>query len=658
KTVSVPLGGDRTYEPDENFVVNLSSPGDATIADGQGQGTIVNDDPLPAITLLDANGSESAAATGGAVSMGVRLSNASSLPVTVGYATADGSANAGSDYAAASGTVTFAPGETQKSITLTILDDALDEAVEEFFVNLSGPTDATVEDGQAICHVFDNDGPAVSVNDVSITEGHGGGRAATFTLSLSAPSPQAVFVRAATANGTAVSNAFPADFQSANRTVAFTAGSTTAAFTVNVNGDSMIEPDETFFVNLSQPSDCTIADGQGVGTIVNDDVTSVHFSASEMSVNEADGSVQATVTRVGDTSGSFQVTYATFDSTASERSDYTAAFGTLLFGPGETSKTVTVFITDDALVENPESFFMVLRGPDGGVTNQPSQLSVTINSNDASNGPNPVDDSTFFVRQHYRDFLNRDPDPAGLAFWVGEIEQCGADAQCREVKRINVSAAFFLSIEFQNTGYLVERMYKAAFGDATGVSRLTGLPVEIPVPVIDRPNFLAESLILRDGVVVNVGDWEQRLEANKNSFALILVQRQRFKDRHPTTLTPAAFVAALNQNTGGSLTQAEADALVAEFGGAADTADTSRRASVLRKVAENAEFDRRERNRAFVLMQFFGYLQRNPHASPDTDHTGWDFWLSKLNQFNGNFLQAEMVKAFISSDEYRKRFGQ
>jgi hypothetical protein len=658
KTISVPIAGDRTYEPDETFFVNLTNPGDATIADGQGQGTILNDDPLPAISILNAVGSETTVPSGGTATLSVRLPNPSSLPVTVDYATADGNATAGSDYVAASGTLTFAPGETEKNVTISILDDTVDEVYEEFLVNLSNPTNATIEDGQASCQIIDNDGPAVSIGDVSVVEGQGRSTLATFTLSLSAPSPQTVAVTARTANGTAVANAFPSDYQSANRPVAFNPGTTTASFTVIVNGDLVIEPDETFFVNLSQPIDCTIADAQGVGTITNDDVTSVQFSTSDMSVNETDGSIQVTVMRVGDTSGSISAVYGTFDSSASERSDFNAAFGTLRFGPGETSKTITVFITNDALLENPETFFVVLGGTEGGATNQPSVLSITINSDDATNGPNPINDSTFFVRQHYRDFLNRDPDPSGLAFWTGEIEQCGANAQCREVKRINVSAAFFLSIEFQNTGYLVERMYKAAYGDTTGNTRITGQNVSILVPNIRRSDFLTDAAALRENVVVNVGDWERQLEANKNAFTLVFVQRQRFRDAYPLSLTPAAFVAKLNANTGGALTQAEVNALATEFGGAADTSDETKRASVFRKVAENAEFDRRERNRAFVLMQFFGYLQREPNTAPDVDHTGWSFWLDKLNQFGGDYIAAEMVKAFIQSDEYLKRFGQ
>jgi Tol biopolymer transport system component len=263
-------------------------------------------------------------------------------------------------------------------------------------------------------------------------------------------------------------------------------------------------------------------------------------------------------------------------------------------------------------------------------------------------GVNPIDDPQFFVRQHYLDFLGREPDPAGFAFWTNEITACGTDVGCTEGKRINVSAAFFLSIEFQTTGYLVERMYKAAYGDSTDA------PTGLAVPVVRSAELVADSALVGQGVVVNSPGWEQQLEANKRAYALAFVQRQRFTDAYPTSMAPAAFVAKLNENTGGALTQAEVDALVAELS-ADQTAEG--RASVLRKVAENTEVGRREQNRAFVLMQYFGYLRRDAEAAPDTNHAGYHFWLQKLERFQGNYVEAEMVKAFISSTEYRARFG-
>ncbi|MBV9927911.1 MAG: DUF4214 domain-containing protein [Acidobacteria bacterium] len=259
-------------------------------------------------------------------------------------------------------------------------------------------------------------------------------------------------------------------------------------------------------------------------------------------------------------------------------------------------------------------------------------------------GQNLSDNSQFFVAQHYRDFLSREPDQSGLNFWTNEIESCGSNAQCREVKRINVSAAFFLSIEFQQTGYLVYRLYKSAYGNIAGT----------PVPVRFQ-QFFPDTQEIGRNVVVGVGNWEAQLEANKQAFALKFVQRAEFLARYPRTLSPTQFVDTLNTNAGGVLDANERQNLINEL--TANNTDAGR-ASVLRKVAEDADLVAAEKNRAFVLMQYFGYLRRNPDDTPDADFTGYNFWLSKLNQFNGDYIAAEMVKAFITSTEYRQRFGQ
>ncbi len=261
-------------------------------------------------------------------------------------------------------------------------------------------------------------------------------------------------------------------------------------------------------------------------------------------------------------------------------------------------------------------------------------------------GQNLADNSTFFVAQHYRDFLSREPDTSGLNFWVNEIESCGANAACREGKRNNVSAAFFLSIEFQETGYLVYRLYKSAFGNLAGA----------PVPVRFQ-QFFPDTQEIGRGVVVGLGEWQTQLEANKQAFALKFVQRAEFVARHPTSLTPAQFVDALYANAGVAPSAADRQAAINEFGGAANTADAAARARALRRVAENAALVQQELNKAFVLMQYFGYLRRNPNDAPDADFTGYNFWLAKLNEFGGNYIAAEMIRAFLTSAEYRQRFG-
>ncbi|HYW69900.1 MAG TPA: MBG domain-containing protein, partial [Pyrinomonadaceae bacterium] len=286
--------------------------------------------------------------------------------------------------------------------------------------------------------------------------------------------------------------------------------------------------------------------------------------------------------------------------------------------------------------------------------NSLSPFAVVTNLNPTTT--NEIDDQNRFVGQHYLDFLDRPSDPTGQAFWVGTITSCGSDQNCIAVKRINASAAFFMSIEFQQEGYLVERAYKAAYGDTTGTSTLNG-DHQMTVPIVRLGQFLDDSAEVGQGVVVNQGNWEQQLNTNKDAFTLDFVQRQGFIDAYPTTLTPIALVNKLFTNTGVTPTANELATAIGRFSGASDSSDTTARAKALRDVAENSTFTKNEMNRAWVLMEYFGYLRRNPNEGQDTDYTGYDFWLTKLNQFNGDFVQAEMVKAFVSSREYRQRFG-
>ncbi|MGH9871412.1 MAG: DUF4214 domain-containing protein [Pyrinomonadaceae bacterium] len=263
--------------------------------------------------------------------------------------------------------------------------------------------------------------------------------------------------------------------------------------------------------------------------------------------------------------------------------------------------------------------------------------------------PSPIDDADYFVQEHYRDFLDRSADASGLAFWTNEITSCGTDPGCIEVKRINVSAAFFLSIEFQETGYLVYRMYKSSYGNLAGA----------PVP-ITLSEFLPDTREIGQGVIVNQPGWEQVLENNKQAFTSEFVQRSRFTSAFPTSLTPAAFVDALFTNAGVTPAATDRTAAINEFGSATSTSDTAARGRALRRVAENSMLAQQEFNKAFVLMQYFGYLRRNPDDPPEPglDFNGYNFWLAKLDQFNGNFVQADMVKSFLVSSEYRSRFGQ
>src|SRR5437660_820385 len=223
--------------------------------------------------------------------------------------------------------------------------------------------------------------------------------------------------------------------------------------------------------------------------------------------------------------------------------------------------------------------------------------------------------------------------------------------ECQNLKhsiRVDTSAAFFLSVEFQQTGYLVYRTYKAAYGN---------LP-NTPVPI--RFNeFLPDTQQIGHGVVVNQTGWETVLENNKQALTSEFVQRPRFIASYPVSLTPQQFVDTLFANAGLTPSETDRAAAINEFGSAMTTSDTTARARALRRVAENSDLERQEFNPAFVLMQYFGYLRRNPNDAPEAtlDFQGYNFWLNKLNQFNGDFAGAEMVRAFLISTEYRHRFG-
>jgi hypothetical protein len=269
-----------------------------------------------------------------------------------------------------------------------------------------------------------------------------------------------------------------------------------------------------------------------------------------------------------------------------------------------------------------------------------------------TNTPITINDTDFFVNQQYVDFLSRFPDQSGFNFWVSQTipTPCGGDPECIKGRRDNTSGAFFLSIEFQETGYLVERMYKVAYGDATGTSTLDGTHT-LPVPIIRRSEFLPDTLQMSNGVVVGQPGWEGVLANNKVAFANDFVSRSRFTAAFPASFTPAQFVDGLNTNAGNPLSTSERNQLVADLTSGAKT-----RAQVLRAVTEDTDLSTAEKNKAFVLMQYLGYLRRDPNSGDDTDYTGYDFWLRKLNDHGGDFHAAQMVRSFIVSGEYLNRF--
>lgn len=379
----------------------------------------------------------------------------------------------------------------------------------------------------------------------------------------------------------------------------------------------------------------------------------LQFSSATYNAIEDCAGTFITITRSNGSTGTVTVNYTTSDGSAQQRTDYEAHAGTLAFAEGVTSMNFSVLVNRDAYVEGQETVIVTLSNPTGGaVLGNQSTASIIISDN--PNGPSnsqPIDDPTTFVCQHYHDFLNRQPDASGLAFWINEITSCGADQACLSLKRINVSASFYLSIEFQQTGFLIERLYKAAYGSASGTSQLGG-PHLVSVPMVRFSEFLADSEQIGQDVVVLQPGWQTVLENNKQAFVADFAQRPKFLAAFPASMTPAQFVDTLNANCGSMLSPTARNQLVNDL-----ATNNKTRAQVLRAVAEDPTLAAAEFNSAFVLMQYFVYLRRNPNDPQDNDYTGYDFWLTKLNRFNGNFIDAEMVKAFIESIEYRSRFA-
>jgi aldose sugar dehydrogenase len=493
--------------------------------------------------------------------------------------------------------------------------------------------------------------------------------------------------------------------------------------------------------------------------------SSVQFSAANYRVSESSGRATVTVTRLGDISAAATVNYTTSDTAgaapcntingqASARCDYATTIGRLSFAPGETFKTINVAVTDDHYAEGDENFSVALISATGAALGSPNLATVTITDNESTGGPpNPIDSSDFFIYQHYVDFLNRYPDPSGFAFWTSTITSCGADAACTEVKRINASAAFFLSIEFNQTGFLAYLTNRVAFGNMTAPNA--------PVPLTYN-QFINDAQALQKNYVFGAPGADAQLEANKQAYFDEFVTRPAFVAKYGglsnlnyvdtllatggvnsttaelyiTKLTGAQVVPPTNSTASGlmifrqaldghsaamslslndlsspetaahihspAVATATAPAIVTlpngqftsfqmpltpaqanDLGGGlfyvdvhtnnfpngeirgqfpqnlfvrdmilnALNAGTITRAQALRLIAESEGLRQKEFNRAFVLMEYFGYLRRDPDAA------GYDFWLTKLNNFNGDFVKAEMVKAFLSSLEYRQRFG-
>jgi hypothetical protein len=359
----------------------------------------------------------------------------------------------------------------------------------------------------------------------------------------------------------------------------------------------------------------------------------MQFSSASYSVNEAAGFLNVVVMR-GDTSGAATVNYATSDlagltnctvanGVSSERCDYATTVGTLRFAAGESSKTITIPIVNDALVEGNETLTLTLSSPTGTPLGSPAVATITINDNDSTPAAlNPIDDIPLFVTQQYIDFLGRLPDSVGFANWVATLNGCPnggfGENDNPNCDRVHVSAGFFQSVEFQGRGYFAYRFYEVA---------------------LDRRPTYAE--FAPDMAIVGGPQSPESEVLSKAAYTEAWTQRPEFKARYDA-LSNSAYANALEVNA--EVTVSNKQALIDALNGGQMT-----RGEVLRNIVESAAVGNQFFNRAFVAMQYFGYLRRDP------DTIGFQNWVDTLNADPSNFRH--MIFGFLFSTEYRQRFG-
>jgi hypothetical protein len=358
-------------------------------------------------------------------------------------------------------------------------------------------------------------------------------------------------------------------------------------------------------------------------------------------VAESGPRVEITVTRSGDTSAAASINFATVDDaglqscnttngSASPRCDFIDTRGTLTWAVGEASaKTFSVAIVDDSYAEGAEDFRVALGDPVGADLGDPSKATVIINDNETVNGPNPIDQTDFLVRQLYIDFLGREPDPAGFAGWTSTINNCvPGDTNC---DRIHVSQLFYQSDEFQARGYYVFKFYLVSFPGIVGVD---------PPGAGHKPDY---AQFAPDVATVSGFLTDAQLDAAKDQFAVDFVARPEFEALYGS-LNPTQYVDTLLSTAGVSATFPAATRQLLIDG---LTNATLTQAQVLRQIVESSAVSAKYFNEGYVVMEYFGYLRRDPDAF-------YLDWLDVINQTND---PRDMVTGFVNSIEYRQRFG-
>jgi hypothetical protein len=353
----------------------------------------------------------------------------------------------------------------------------------------------------------------------------------------------------------------------------------------------------------------------------------LNLSQPSYVVGEGGVIIAVNVQRSGDTSHASTVFYATSDTfglndcanatgAASARCDYTISIGKLNFAAGEQLKTVNVSIVDDSYADGTETFTFTLSSPTGATLGSTASATITITDNDVATGANPIDTVDFFIRQHYRDFLGREPEPAGLQNWRDTLNNCPQGSTACD--RIEVSSAFFRSEEFQTRGYFIYRFYSA-------LGRI--------------PRYMEW---VSDFSRVSGFITAQEFAASKAAFVDEFMARPEFQTKYGALTDPTAYVDALLQTVGLPNHPSRATWITGL------TNATMTRGQVLRALIESTEVHQKFYNEAFVVMQYFGYLRRDPDIL-------YLNWIQTLSQNGGDYRT--MVSGFLNSIEYRKRFG-
>ena len=360
--VSIPVVEDNIDRLDQNYLVELSNPVNASIVTGQGTATITDNDPTPQLSVADYFINEGNDGTSEVVYT-VALDNPSDREITVDYFTADGTATADVDYLAGSGTITFAPGETSKTVTIAVTGDNLDEVNETFWLNLDNATNAVISELQGtLTIVDDDDAPVAAVNEVSIIEDGIESSLAAFTVSLNNPSGKEITLDYTTVDGTAVAEV---DYIANSGTITFAPGETTKTIEVEIIADTLDEINEAFGLELTNPNNVTLGTTETTATITDNDEPPI-IAIDSVTLTEGDestGNAVFTLSLDSPSSKEITVDYATVDGTAISGEDYTANNGTITFEPGETTKTIEVVVTGDRVFEGDEAFTVELSNP-------------------------------------------------------------------------------------------------------------------------------------------------------------------------------------------------------------------------------------------------------------------------------------------------------